>query len=283
MTGNMPSETDPASPDLVYVLGAGRSGTTLLDVVLGNAAGAFSCGEIRKFLVLDGRPAGMPEGSPNWQFWDRVRSEVYASFTPTDLERLAGIASRVESHKWFLPQWLHVPLTSREDRELYARYVRVLTTAIAGAGGGRMLIDSSKYPGRALALLPILGERMKVAWIRRSRRDVVRSFGKTGIEQPAKNWLAANLYWLVMRIMCGLTYWRVPGHRRAKLEFDEFVGHPAATLEALAGNLELDLADVVDRARRQEDFSVGWLFEGNRIRKQPSIAIRPRATAARKP
>ncbi|MEE4173814.1 MAG: hypothetical protein V2I57_06135, partial [Xanthomonadales bacterium] len=131
--------------------------------------------------------------------------------------------------------------------------------------------------------LPVLGERMKVAWIRRSRKDVVDSFGKTGIEQPAKNWLAANLYWLAMRIMCGLTYLRVPASRRASLEFDEFVGRPAATLEALAGDLDLDLADAVARARGEEDFSVGWLFEGNRIRKQPSIAIRPRVTADRNP
>ncbi len=275
MSGQSQSQADPANPDLIYVLGAGRSGTTLLDVVLGSAADAFSCGEIRKFLQLDGRPAGMPADSANWRFWDRVRDEVYQRFSPGDLERLAGISARLESHGRFLPLWLGLPVVSAADRDLYARYVHVLLAAIARTGERGVLIDSSKYPGRLLALLPVLGDRLRVAWIRRSRKDVVRSFRKTGIEQPAKNWLAANLYWLAMRIMCVLAYRRVPAHRRASLDFEDFVQSPAATLEGVAENLDLDLSDAVARAGSQGDFPVGWLFEGNRIRKKPSVAIRP--------
>jgi hypothetical protein len=280
VTGESKSQAALALPGLVYVLGAGRSGTTLLDVVLGNAPDAFSCGEIRKFLQLDGRPAGMPEGSGNWLFWDRVRSMVYDGFTSRDLARLVVIAERLESHKWFLARWLRLPVIGRADKDLYARYVRRLLEAIAAHSGRRLLIDSSKYPGRALALLPILGERMKVVWIHRSRKDVVNSFGKTGIEQPAKNWLSANLYWLAMRIMCGLTYRRVPASRRARLQFNHFVRRPADALAGLAEDLGLDISEVVARAREQEDFSVGWLFEGNRIRKQTSIAVRRRVSAS---
>ncbi len=261
-------------PEIIYILGAGRSGTTLLDVVLGNGDNIFSCGEIRKFLELDGRPAAMAEGSANWEFWDGVRASVYEAFSAEDRRRLVVTARRMESHASFAFQWLGLPVVSRGDRELYGRYVQVLLEAIAARSGQRVLVDSSKYPGRVIALLPILGERLRTIYIRRPRQAVVKSFRKQGIEQPAKSWLAANVYWLAMRIMCGLTHWRVPAGHRSTADYDGLVGDPARSLANVARNLDLDLGQQIGIANRQGDFAVGWLFEGNRIRKLESVAIR---------
>ncbi len=263
-------------PDIVYILGAGRSGTTLLDVVLGNGDGMFSCGEIRKFLELDGRPAAMAEGSANWRFWDGVRAAVNESFSAGQRARLAAAARRMESHAWFPLQWLGLPVVSRADRELYARYVEVLLGAISARSGQSVLIDSSKYPGRVLALLPVLGDRLRAVYIRRPRKAVVTSFRKKGIEQPAKSWLAANVYWLVMRIACGLAYRRVPAARRSSVSYDGLVEKPARSLADVARDLDLDLRRPMEIASRQGDFAVGWLFEGNRIRKLDSMAIQRR-------
>ena len=44
---------------VIYILGAGRSGSTLLDIILGNNGGVLSCGELRKFEELSGRPRGV--------------------------------------------------------------------------------------------------------------------------------------------------------------------------------------------------------------------------------
>ena len=82
MSGQSQSQADPSNPDLIYVLGAGRSGTTLLDVVLGSAAGAFSCGEIRKFLQLDGRPA----------IWSKDRLATYDQRLLRALQQAAAAA-----------------------------------------------------------------------------------------------------------------------------------------------------------------------------------------------
>ena len=41
---------------IVYIMGAGRSGTTLLDIMLGNNPGIFSAGELNRFPVRDGIP-----------------------------------------------------------------------------------------------------------------------------------------------------------------------------------------------------------------------------------
>lgn len=261
-------------PDMVYILGAGRSGTTLLDVVLGNGDTTFSCGEIRKFIELDGRPAAMAEGTANWEFWDGIRATVNEMFSDEQRARLAATVRRLESHAWFPLQWLGFPVVRSADRELYGRYVEVLLGAISARSGKRLLIDSSKYPGRVLALLPILGDRLRAIYIRRPRKAVVNSFRKKGIEQPDKSWLAANVYWLVMRIMCGLAYRRVPAGHRSSVDYDGLVDDPAKSLTDMARDLHLDLGRPIDIASRQGDFAVGLLFEGNRIRKLESVAIR---------
>jgi len=39
----------------VYVMGAGRSGTTILGIILGDNAGIAHVGEINKFLTFSGK------------------------------------------------------------------------------------------------------------------------------------------------------------------------------------------------------------------------------------
>ena len=41
---------------LIYIIGAGRSGTTLLDIVLGNNENTISLGEINRYYKRNGIP-----------------------------------------------------------------------------------------------------------------------------------------------------------------------------------------------------------------------------------
>ncbi|HEX4467726.1 MAG TPA: hypothetical protein VH025_11110, partial [Solirubrobacteraceae bacterium] len=41
---------------VLYVMGAGRSGSTILGVMLGNCEGIFYAGELDKWLPREGRP-----------------------------------------------------------------------------------------------------------------------------------------------------------------------------------------------------------------------------------
>src|SRR2546423_15271469 len=57
-TTEAPSEVGLERPKVVYVMGAGRSGSTILGVTLGNCADVFFAGELDKWLALSGKPTG---------------------------------------------------------------------------------------------------------------------------------------------------------------------------------------------------------------------------------
>lgn len=270
-----PAPVAAERPRVVYILGAGRSGTTLLDVLLGSARDGFSCGEVRKFMELDGRPRRVEPGSPCWHYWDGVRAGIHAEFDAGERRRLAGVIPRLEAHAWFLPNYLGVAAVTGADRMLYRRYVNRFFAVAARRAGAGVLVDSSKYPGRLLALLDHLEAPLDVVYLRRGRRDVVRSFGKRDVEQPPKGALAANTYYLTTHAMCALAYARVPEERRIRVDYDALLHTPDRTLEAIGARFGIDLAGAAETARRGGDFRVGHLFDGNRIRHEPVLALRP--------
>src|SRR5690242_15295350 len=72
---------------VIYVMGAGRSGSTILGVALGNCARCFYAGELDKWLLMSGESmherARAEAGEPSEPgIWSRVREDVAA---PADL------------------------------------------------------------------------------------------------------------------------------------------------------------------------------------------------------
>jgi hypothetical protein len=59
---------------VIYIMGAGRSGSTIFGVALGNCEGIFDAGELEAWL----RRSGVPNfgGDERTQFWSRVRDDV---------------------------------------------------------------------------------------------------------------------------------------------------------------------------------------------------------------
>ena len=57
---------------VVYIMGCGRSGTTLLGVILGNSRGALNVGELVDYPKFSGIPSGFDAESDNFKFWEKV-------------------------------------------------------------------------------------------------------------------------------------------------------------------------------------------------------------------
>ena len=72
-----PGLTHPVSierPRVAYVMGSGRSGSTILGVTLGNCAGIFYAGELDAWLRTSGVPP--QNGAERARFWGAVADEV---------------------------------------------------------------------------------------------------------------------------------------------------------------------------------------------------------------
>ena len=103
-------------------------------------------------------------------------------------------------------------------------------------------------------------------------------FAKQGIEQPSKSWIAANVYYAAVNALCLLAAWwlRRSGREVVVVSYEDLLMNPHATVRNIGQALNIDLAGV-ERCLSGNEFRVGPLFHGNRIRLKPVIRLeRPR-------
>ncbi len=257
---------------LVYIMGAGRSGTTLLDILLGNAGGIFSAGELNRFPRNEGSPRGSDPGGETGKFWTGFMEALEGAHGKSDFSALRALSMKYEYHKALLR------MAGTPD-PAYAQYIRNFFGVLFRHAGTDIIVDSSKYPMRGYYLSRLLDCDITYIYLKRDPVDVVRSFARKDIEQPSKGWLMTNLYLLWVHFACAVVLRDLQKrHRVVTVRYGDLVSDPESTLKAIAGALELDLKKVIRLVSDDAPLSTGVLFEGNRIRHEKSIRLRRNAT-----
>jgi hypothetical protein len=138
-------------PDLVYILGTGRSGSTLIGSILGEAAGAFCVGELR-FLwergFVENRFCGCGLRFHDCPVWSEIADRIDVT---TDPARLAAISNRTLRVR-HLPALLRGTVFDAPEVADLADHVRRAYRAVVDVTGARVLIDTSKSPAYAAFL-----------------------------------------------------------------------------------------------------------------------------------
>ena len=167
---------------LVYVGGMGRSGSTLIERLLGELPGFCSVGEtvhLWRRGVVENELCGCGLPFSDCGFWTDVGKEAFGGWQRLDVQRVLGLKGRVDRTR-FLPALLNGRdegrLAERSARytELYHR----LYTAIALVGGSSVIIDSSKHASLAACLRRRYGARMRLLHVVRDPRAVAHSWSK---------------------------------------------------------------------------------------------------------
>ena len=143
--------------EIIYIIGSGRSGTSLLDIILGNSKTIFSLGEVNRFTKRDGQPHS-PRDENVSGFWGEVNNKMkklhYKS--PNYYYKLF---SKFEYHSGIF-RVLFSFLRNKTELKNYAVYQNDLFNSIGktiSPGYNKAyFIDSSKYPVRAFFLSLIL-------------------------------------------------------------------------------------------------------------------------------
>ena len=272
---------------VVYLGGFGRSGSTLVERMLGAAPGWVNVGELVD-LARSVAPAdelcGCGVAFSRCPRWVEVGEVAFGGWTDDVLDRLAGL-HRAAARQRHLPGLLrssHRPSAALSD--LQAAYAAIYR-AVAQVSGARVVVDSSKGPalGQALADAPGVDLRMlnvvrdprAVAWS--WNRYVERPHAVAGGEQmwriPARR---AAAQWSALQVEMELVA-GVGGVRSARLRYEDFVAHPVQALVTAAAALGVLLtpADLpeVDRGRVELGCSHG--LSGNPARfRSGSLELR---------
>jgi len=251
---------------IIYICGAGRSGTTLLDIILGNEPGFFSAGEINRYFKREGKVHAGEVNLKAKDFWDQV-SKDFDSSNRLDLNVLKNDFKLFEYYiSSFIPSFFF-----KKRRNNFNEINRNLIDSIFNQISESYLIDSSKYPAR-IKNLQAIGFDVKVIFLKRKPSSVIRSFMKKELEQPSKKFLSAAFYYLIVYLIIIVTTRKI--NNAVAISYEELLNAPSTQLLKISQKLNIDLTHIITQIDSGNlEFKVGALFDGNRIRLQESVFL----------
>jgi len=177
--------TVPASRGQVRVLyigGLGRSGSTLLDCMLGGISGFVSAGEVRylwQWGIRENRLCGCGTPFLECPFWSSVGSLAFGGWHQVDIDEAIALGDAVDRHA-LVPFMLAPQVWPAFERRM-SRYLALLAPlyrAIWEVGEQRVIVDSSKAPSTAFLLRRIPDLDLRIVHLVRDSRGVAHSWTK---------------------------------------------------------------------------------------------------------
>jgi Sulfotransferase family len=255
-------------PKVIYVLGAGRSGSTVLGVALGNCEGVFFAGELDAWLPRSGEP--QLGGEERTRFWGTVLEEVGPS------ELFGWEAQRTLERSLALFR-VHMWRARRRLQKPYRRLALDLYRAVSSASGEMTIVDSSHYPLRARELQSLHDEiDLYLLFLIRDPQSVVASFNRNDVPQYRKSTLTTNVYLWVTNLLAGLVFLKHPRERRLLLRYEDFAAEPETALRRI-----LAMVGASGPLPSTSSLRTGIPFQGNRLIKSEVIALEPALAPAR--
>jgi len=229
---------------VLYIAGDGRSGSTLLERLLGCHPALFPVGELKQIWersFIDDQLCSCGAAFSACPLWKQIRETMQAQGGIPDPQAVVELQRRVDRIR-HLPRRLLTRRRGREDpdaarlRKIFAR----LYGAIATVTGADWIVDASKHPQTAYLLADAPGIELHVLHLVRDPRGVAWSWQKKQVRpeitdrtelMPRYNtWVSAG-NWLLVNRLAELAGGPAAAYRR--IRYEELIARPAATLDQL--------------------------------------------------
>lgn len=231
-------------PRVVYLGGLGRSGTTLLERLLGELPGACSAGEVIHLWqrgIAEGEGCGCGKPLPDCEFWQEVGRAAFGSLARVDVHRFNELRFMVDRNR-YIPR-LAAPVLRPSLRRAvgeYTGYFQRLYTAIAEISGCQVVVDSSKHPSLAFCLRWNSDLDLRVVHVVRDSRAVAYSWTQLVLRPES----AADPYMQTYSPATAAGLWNAQngalqvlaaeGVPTLRIRYEDLVTEPAAMLRKIA-------------------------------------------------
>ncbi len=260
---------------VLYLGGLGRSGTTLVERLLGELPSVCALGEIVHLWqrdVLNDERCGCGARFSACTFWKRVGERAFGGWGNVDVARVHALRDVVERTR-HSPRLATGQMPMAEVREYAGFYARVYEAA-AAVSGCEVVVDSSKHSALAHVLRWADGIDLRVVHVVRDARGVAYSWTKTvsrpetdGAEEMTRYSPGRSaMLWNAHNAAFGLLARRGVAVRR--IRYEEFLTEPRTALIHLAefAGLTLRPEDLAFLRPEHADLKVGHSAAGNPMR-----------------
>ena len=273
-------------PRVVYIAGYGRSGSTLLDTLLGNHPTICGVGELYDLLRGWQQNERCACGEPLREcgFWARSMGQLQSAWPDLDLAMLDQVTKRIE---YGLLVARPTPAARIQDQSLYGRFWRGLMIALWRTSGCGIILDSSKTSRacshRISALRNFGNLDVQVIHLVRNPRAVIYSSAirgsnialKAGVQRRPYSGVLRPLFgWALANQSVHLIAARNSGLPVYRVRYEDLAREPARVLLALGTFLDVDMVPITRAIAEGKDFSAAHGVSGNRMRHAGAIQIR---------
>jgi Sulfotransferase family len=236
---------------VLYLCGWGRSGSTIIDRILGELEGFASLGEVRSLWDMDLTTHRCACGAMVAQcaVWapalERAFPGVALDEAAAGVRQLRDQAAR-SRHVPFA--WAHGAaglrtLGAGQPRNAGARYTKALAAlygALSDRTGATVLVDSSKHPAEALALAETAGIELSVVHLVRDPRAVAYSWSRPPAlpgaldVPPERGPASSSLWWTAWNAMIEAVLAPRLRPRYLRLRYEDVMAAPRSELGRIA-------------------------------------------------
>jgi hypothetical protein len=259
---------------VLSIIGAHRSGSTVLDRVLGLLDGFLCTGELRFFFLRSAGTGycGCGKLLRDCDFWSKIHDTVMVNggvrLDPVQIRAWQEDELRSRSI-WRI---LRRHPRSTADWPALAGYIDAfgrLYRAIAEVSGARVIVDSSKVPKHAAVLESIPGITPYYIHLVRDPRGVAYSWERQK-RYPHSNALTKHYSttysvarWAGMNILSEVVCRSRGKQRSFRVRYEDFVRHPAKTLADIGRVVDEHVETSVVADDGTVEFQLDHTVEGN--------------------
>ncbi|MCC3764966.1 sulfotransferase [Glycomyces sp. TRM65418] len=238
---------------VVFIGGLGRSGTTLLERLLGQLPGVVPLGEITHLWERDlvgNEMCACGATFSHCEFWQRIGHRAFGSWEAVDVERLTALKATVDRTR-HIPALAAKRLAPAQHQLVteYAEYFEKIYTAAAKDTRAQVVVDSSKHASLAYCLRWSPKIDLRVLHVVRDSRGVAYSWTKqvrrpespTGDQMTRYSPAKAAMLWNAQNAAFSLLARRGVPVRRVR--YERIIQRPRKVIASLGRFCGLDLAE----------------------------------------
>lgn len=262
-----------STPKILYIIGAQRSGTTLMASILGSIPGVFAAGKVRDLWsqgVLRRQLCACGEPAPECPIWKPVLGKALAGTSAASVAQWHHRHMRIRRTPSFVRQDA-ARLLAHPEVAAYADVVRKTYEALWQETGASVVVDSSKYPPDGALLGLLFPERVRYLHMVRDPRGVAFSWQRQklrhdrGQEEEMDRYPAwySALVWLAFDKGAERVVRRYGRRGSVTLRYADLVGDPKGCLDRIVDRLDLPRGSMPFRGTNQAEIAPGHVVGGN--------------------
>jgi hypothetical protein len=248
----VPPRAEPVT--VVFIGGSGRSGSTLVERLLGALPGVCNVGEVVHLWergLLRGERCGCGVPLRQCPFWARVGEIAFGGWDSFNVPEFLALKRAVDRNR-FIPRLLSegtfarhlvAPGATRRDAAEYAAVYARLYRAIRQVSGCAVVVDTSKHASLAFCLRAEKAIDLRVIHLIRDSRAVAYSWTRR-VRRPEASDGASNEYmanfsaarsamrWNILNV--GFHLLAARGTPTRLVRYEEFMAAPVAGMRELA-------------------------------------------------